>query len=83
MSNPLGSPKPYTKKSPEEVEAWNVRRRLIFKHNSFFGHAMMAAKAMNVILDSETATPEAKAEAYNLQQSARRLYELLKTRVDS
>ena len=48
------------KKTAEEAKA---ARRLIWQHNSFLGHCVMAQQNMQAIIDSRTATDEAKERA--------------------
>lgn len=58
------------------------KRKLIWKHNSFFGSAMFAQKSMNAILTSSTATVEAKKLAMDIQAKRVALRAALQTRID-
>jgi hypothetical protein len=64
--------------TPEQRE----RRRAIWRHNSFLGHAAMLISNMEKIICSTTATDEAKQLADKIQQDGRKLRRLLATRKD-
>lgn len=59
------------------------RSKLIWKHNSFFGHVRMDMAHMNAILSSTTATLDAKETAAEILRKLRKLSTQLKERVDA
>lgn len=62
----------------------NTRKsQLVWKHNSFLGHAVMAKRNMESIGYSETATLEAKDKAREIYRQLTDLQILLKERVDA
>lgn len=56
------------------------KRQLIWRHNSFLGHAAMIQKTSETILQSLTATDEAKALADQINALSYKLSRALKTR---
>lgn len=64
--------------------AWEAkhRRNRAWTHNSYLGHAMMMRRQSAAIMNSDTATPEAKSTARDINLAAQRLAVYLKTRVD-
>ncbi|MBU2051498.1 MAG: hypothetical protein KKH61_21315 [Gammaproteobacteria bacterium] len=81
MGKPLGNPKIYGRKDPTLVAKSLERKKLVFKHNSFLGHAAMTRRQMYGIMDSVTVTPEAKSTADEIAKLSIKLAEQLKTRV--
>lgn len=59
------------------------KRNLVWRHNSFFGSAMFAQKAMNAIIKSSTTTRETKKLAEDIQAKCVALRAALKTRIDT
>lgn len=57
-------------------------RQSRWKHNSFTGHARMMQMQCQAILNSTTATDEAKAIAVRIENDAEMLGEALRTRRD-
>lgn len=62
--------------------AWNDRQRR-HRHNGFLGHTTMAQKNMDSIIDSPTATDEAKEIASQIRHDLYRLRMALKVRIDA
>lgn len=62
-------------------KSWHDRQRR-HKHNSFQGHCRMAMMNMQSIMDADTTTPEAKAQAMKVYSSVKALSELVRKRVD-
>jgi hypothetical protein len=58
------------------------RRQLIWRHNSFFGGVQFAKQNMMNILDSITATPQAKALALQIHNLLFNLGNELKIRLE-
>lgn len=59
-----------------------IKRQLVHRHNGFFGGVAMAKANMQRIIDSETATEEAKHQARIIHSKLIDLGHMLKTRVD-
>lgn len=58
------------------------KRIRAYTHNALMGHAAMMVSQCNGIMNSSTATEEAKATAAHIQRLALLLREQLKTRKD-
>jgi hypothetical protein len=61
------------------TRTWD-RRQECWKHNSFLGHARMMQMNCQAILNSKTATEEAKAIAVRIENDAEMLETALKIR---
>lgn len=61
----------------------SAKSKLIWKHNSFFGHVRMDMAHMNAIIYSETATIRAKLMATDIRSKLEALAIELKERVDA
>jgi hypothetical protein len=58
-------------------------RKEIWQHNSYLGHVSMARTGMVAIMNSKTATKEAKTLASCILSDLVELYKLLKVRSDA
>lgn len=58
------------------------KRRKVWKHNSFFGHARMMQTQCETILHSPTVTPETRDCVSRIRNETQLLMKLLKTRID-
>jgi hypothetical protein len=65
----------------EEETTRRAHARVIWKHNSFFGHARMMQTNCETIMKSETATSEAKQTANRILAEAKLLSHQLRERV--
>lgn len=68
-----------TDKLKSGTKAWFARQDR-WRHNSFFGHAKMMQSNCRAIMESKTATSEAKAIANRINTLALELADALQTR---
>ncbi len=73
-------PRKYVKKG---LSAESREKQLrAFRHNSYLGYASMMYKNALIIINSDTATDEARDTAASIMALSSELYKQLKTRVD-
>lgn len=57
-------------------------RKRIWRHNSFLGYAVRMRKTAQEIIDSDSASPQAKQLAHHIRANAEDLQRALKERID-